>query len=54
MKLKLSIKRLLSRRIFSINKEVENLKSQYEYLLQKKEQEFEKFVNEFKQYHAQK
>ena len=35
-------------------KEIENLKNQYEYLLKEKEQQLEKFVEEFKQYHAQK
>lgn len=35
-------------------KEITNLKAQYEYLLKEKEKEFEKFVNEFKTYHAQK
>jgi len=35
-------------------REVTNLKEQYEYLLSEKEKELEKFVNEFKVYHAQK
>ena len=35
-------------------KELENLKSQYEYLLSKKEKELEKFVKEFKEYHSHK
>lgn len=35
-------------------REMTNLKNQYEYLLQEKEKDFEKFVNEFKEYHAQK
>jgi hypothetical protein len=35
-------------------KEITNLKNQYEYLLKEKEKDFEKFVNEFKEYHAQK
>lgn len=35
-------------------KEITNLKEQYEYLLSEKEKELEKFVNEFKEYHAQK
>eukprot|EP00343_Euplotes_focardii_P003819 CAMPEP_0205812906 /NCGR_PEP_ID=MMETSP0205-20121125/17521_1 /ASSEMBLY_ACC=CAM_ASM_000278 /TAXON_ID=36767 /ORGANISM="Euplotes focardii, Strain TN1" /LENGTH=77 /DNA_ID=CAMNT_0053094375 /DNA_START=87 /DNA_END=320 /DNA_ORIENTATION=+ len=35
-------------------KEVDNLKNQYEYLLQDKEKQLEKFVNEFKEYHTQK
>ena len=34
--------------------EKNNLKNQYEYLLQQKEKDFEKFVNEFKEYHSQK
>lgn len=34
--------------------EIENLKSQYEYLLSEKQKELEKFVKEFKEYHSSK
>lgn len=36
------------------DQELENLKSQYEYLLSEKDKELQKFVQEFKDYHSQK